>query len=234
MVRFINIILCFAVLMISPLLAVSDENLPLHTDQQKLSYTLGYQIGGQLANQIGQSGLNLDPGVFAQAIADVLSSRPPILTASEMEAVLQAYQNREQEKQNEAAEVARIRGEVFQTEYGRREGVLATKSGLQYRVIETGDGRSPGPSDTVVVHYVGRLIDETVFDSSRQRNTPATFSLGSIILGWQEILQLMREGDLWEVVIPSELAYGTQGAGPSSKIGPNETLVFEIELISIK
>jgi len=234
MVRWKRSMFCLIPIMISPLSVMSDENLPVQTDQQRLSYTLGYQIGGQLANQIGESGLNLDAQTFAQAIADVLSSRPPIISASEMEAVLQAYQTREQEKQIEVAEAARIRGEIFQTEYGRREGVLATKSGLQYRVIEGGDGRSPGSSDTVVVHYVGRLIDGVIFDSSRQRNTPATFSLGGIIPGWQEILQLMREGDLWEVVIPSELAYGVQGAGSSSKIGPNETLVFEIELISIK
>jgi len=234
MVRLTKSMFCLVAIIIAPLSVMSDESLLLQTDQQKLSYTLGYQIGGQLANQIGESGLNLDPHAFAQAIADVLSSRPPIISASEMEAVLQAYQTGEEEKQNEVAEAAKMRGEIFQTEYGRREGVLATKSGLQYRVIESGDGRSPGPSDTVVVHYVGRLIDETIFDSSRQRNSPATFSLGGIIRGWQEILQLMREGDLWEVVIPSELAYGAQGAGSSSQIGPNETLVFEIELISVR
>ena len=95
-----------------------------------------------------------------------------------------------------------------------------------------GEGRSPGPADTGGVHYVGQLIDGTEFDSSRGRGTPATFSLGGIIPGWQEALQLMREGYGWEVVIPSELAYGAQGAGAS--IGPNETLIFEIELISVK
>ena len=124
------------------------------------------------------------------------------------------------------------KGETFQVEYSQRQGVVATASGLQYRVIETGEGRSPGPADTVVVHYVGRLIDGTEFDSSRDRGTPATFSLGGIIPGWKEALQLMREGDVWEAVIPSELAYGARGAGTS--IGPNETLVFEIELISVK
>ncbi len=124
------------------------------------------------------------------------------------------------------------KGETFRAEYSQRQGVMATASGLQYRVIETGEGRSPGPADTVVVHYVGRLIDGTEFDSSRARGTPATFSLGGIIPGWKEALQLMHEGDVWEAVIPSELAYGARGAGTS--IGPNETLVFEIELISVK
>jgi len=196
------------------------------------SYALGYQIGGQLAAQIREGGLDLDPDAFAQAIVDVLSGRPPAMTAAQMEAALEMRQQQEIVRQNDAAETGRPRGEAFQTEYSQRQGVVATASGLQYRVIETGEGRSPGPADTVVVHYVGRLIDGTEFDSSRDRGTPATFSLGGIIPGWKEALQLMREGDVWEAVIPSELAYGARGAGTS--IGPNETLVFEIELISVK
>ena len=219
------------VLVVSPPVA-ADERSPIRTDQQMFSYTLGYQIGGQLAAQIREGGLDLDPDAFAQAIADVLSGRPPAMTAAQMEAALEMRQQQEKVRQNDAAETGRPRGEAFQGEYSQRQGVVATASGLQYRVIETGEGRSPGPADTVVVHYVGRLIDGTEFDSSRDRGTPATFSLGGIIPGWQEALQLMREGDTWEVVIPSELAYGARGAGTS--IGPNETLVFEIELISVK
>ena len=219
------------VLILSPPVA-ADERSPIRTDQQMFSYTLGYQIGGQLAAQIREGGLDLDPDAFAQAIVDVLSGRPPAMTTAEMEAALEMRQQQETVRQIDAAETGRPRGEAFQVEYSQRQGVVATASGLQYRVIETGEGRSPGPADTVVVHYVGRLIDGTEFDSSRDRGTPATFSLGGIILGWQEALQLMREGDTWEVVIPSELAYGDRGAGTS--IGPNETLVFEIELISVK
>jgi len=219
------------VLVVSPPVA-ADERSPIRTDQQMFSYTLGYQIGGQLAAQIREGGLDLDPDAFAQAIADVLSGSPPAMTAAEMEAALEMRQQQEKVRQNDAAETGRPRGEAFQVEYSQRQGVVATASGLQYRVIETGEGRSPGPADTVVVHYVGRLIDGTEFDSSRDRGTPATFSLGGIIPGWQEALQLMHEGDVWEVVIPSELAYGARGAGTS--IGPNETLVFEIELISVK
>ena len=219
------------VLVVSPPVA-ADERSPIRTDQQMFSYTLGYQIGGQLAAQIREGGLDLDPDAFAQAIADVLSGRPPAMTAAQMEAALEMRQQQEKVRQNDAAETGRPRGEAFQVEYSQRQGVVATASGLQYRVIETGEGRSPGPADTVVVHYVGRLIDGTEFDSSRDRGTPATFSLGGIIPGWQEALQLMHEGDVWEVVIPSELAYGARGAGTS--IGPNETLVFEIELISVK
>ena len=154
------------------------------------------------------------------------------MTSAQMEAALEILQQQGNTKRNAAAETGQSRGEAFQVEYSQRQGVVVTASGLQYRVIETGEGRSPGPADTVVVHYVGQLIDGTEFDSSRSRGTPATFSLGGIIPGWQEALQLMREGDIWEVVIPSELAYGAQGTGAS--IGPNETLVFEIELISVK
>ena len=212
--------------------AAADEQSLIRTDQQMVSYTLGYQIGGQLAAQIREGRLDLDPEAFAQAIADVLSGRPPAMTSAQMEAALEMLQHHKNSRRNTATETGQSRGEAFQVEYSQRQGVVATASGLQYRVIETGEGRSPGPADTVVVHYVGQLIDGTEFDSSKGRGTPATFSLGGIIPGWQEALQLMREGDIWEVVIPSELAYGAQGAGGS--IGPNETLVFEIELISVK
>ena len=212
--------------------AAADEQSLIRTDQQMVSYTLGYQIGGQLAAQIREGGLDLDPEAFSQAIADVLSGRPPAMTSAQMEAALEMLQHQQNSRRNTTAENGQSRGEAFQVEYSQRQGVVATASGLQYRVIETGEGRSPGPADTVVVHYVGQLIDGTEFDSSKGRGTPATFSLGGIIPGWQEALQLMREGDIWEVVIPSELAYGAQGAGAS--IGPNETLVFEIELISVE
>ncbi len=214
-----------------PSTATGEQPL-IQTDQQMVSYTLGYQIGGQLAAQIREGGLNLDLDAFAQAIADVLSGRPPAMTSAQMEAALEMLQQQQNARRITAVETGQSRGQAFQVEYSQRQDVVVTASGLQYRVIETGEGRSPGPADTVVVHYVGQLIDGTEFDSSRGRGTPATFSLGGIIPGWQEALQLMREGDIWEVVIPSELAYGAQGAGAS--IGPNETLVFEIELISVK
>ena len=212
--------------------AAADEQSLIRTDQQMVSYTLGYQIGGQLAVQIREGEVDVDPEAFALAIADVLSGRPPAMTSAQMEAALEMLQQQQNASRITAAETGQSRGQAFQVEYSQRQDAVVTASGLQYRVIETGEGRSPGPTDTVVVHYVGQLIDGTEFDSSRGRGTPATFSLGGIIPGWQEVLQLMREGDIWEVVIPSELAYGAQGAGAS--IGPNETLVFEIELISVK
>ena len=120
----------------------------------------------------------------------------------------------------------------FLEENKTKEGVITLPSGLQYKVLESGKGGSPGTEDLVVVHYRGRLLDGTEFDSSHKRGQPATFSLAGIIPGWQEILQLMGEGALWEVVIPPELAYGKAGAG--GLIGPNQTLVFEIELREIR
>ena len=211
---------------------IADGQSLIQTEKQKFSYTIGYQIGSQLVEQMKSGSIDIDQETFVQAIADAVAERSPLLTASEMEESLRAHQTTEEAKQVAAAESGRLRGKAFRDEYSRDKAVVVTESGLQYRIIEEGMGRSPGAADTVVVHYVGRLIDGSIFDSSRDRGNPATFSLGGIIAGWKEVLQLMVEGDVWEVVIPPELAYGAQGAG--ANIGPNETLVFEIELISIK
>jgi FKBP-type peptidyl-prolyl cis-trans isomerase FklB len=211
---------------------IADNRSGIQTDKQKFSYTIGYQIGGQLAEQIRVGALDIDHDAFVQAISDAVADQPPVLTVEEMENSLKKHQVREEANKSAAAESGRSRGQIFQDEYSNREDVLATGSGLQYRVLQEGNGRSPESTDTVVVHYIGRLIDGNVFDSSRDRGNPATFSLGGIIPGWQEVLQLMVEGDIWEVVIPTGLAYGVQGAGAS--IGPNETLIFEIELIMVK
>tara|TARA_B100000029_G_scaffold256506_1_gene253234 strand:+ start:8453 stop:9148 length:696 start_codon:yes stop_codon:yes gene_type:complete len=213
-------------------LTIADNQAMIETDKQKFSYTIGYQIGNQLAEQVVREKIDIDVDTFMKAIDDAFLNRSPLMTDDEMKESLSVYQLQAMEKQNAMAESGRMRGQDYRTDYGRRSDVVATKSGLQYRIIESGAGRSPGPTDTVVVHYVGRLIDGSVFDSSRARGNPATFSLDSIIKGWREVLQIMVEGDIWEVVIPPELAYGAQGAGAS--IGPNETLVFEIELIAIK
>ena len=138
--------------------AAADERSLIQTDQQMFSYTLGYQIGGQLAAQIRDGGLDLDSDAFAQGIADVLSGRPPAMTSAQMEAALKMLQQQQNEKRDTAAETGQSRGEAFQTEYSQHQGVVVTTSGLQYRIIEAGEGRSPGPADTVVVHYVGQLI----------------------------------------------------------------------------
>jgi len=122
-------------------------------------------------------------------------------------------------------------GQAFLDENGKKEGVVVLPSGLQYRIIEAGDGTSPGPTDAVTVHYRGTLLDGTEFDSSYGRGQPATFQTNGVIMGWYEALQLMREGSRWELFVPPDLAYGASGAGPI--IGPNSTLIFEVELLAV-
>ena len=209
----------------------ADQSAP--SDQkQKLSYALGYQIGSQIATQIMAERLDLDPRQFARAIEDVLSARPPAISEDDMAVAISAQQQQAQEQQIAMVETNKTRGEAFRATFAEEDGVQTTASGLAYRVLAAGSDKRPGPEATVVVHYRGTLVDGTEFDSSFKRGQPATFSLGGIIPGWQEALQLMGEGARWEVVIPPELGYGNAGAG--GLIGPEETLVFEIELLEVK
>jgi FKBP-type peptidyl-prolyl cis-trans isomerase FklB len=202
------------------------------TESEKFSYALGYQVGSQIRSQFSNENLKIDPDRFGQAIADVLADRDPAMDAGEMQASLEKERDKQQAEQTAKADASRERSAAYLEENAKMEGVVVTDSGIQYRVLEEGSGATPGAEDTVVVHYRGTLIDGTEFDSSYKRGQPATFALGGIIPGWQEALQLMKEGDRWEVIIPSELAYGERGAG--GVIGPNETLVFEIELMEVK
>ena len=210
---------------------VADES-PLETDQQKYSYALGHQIGRQIAQQINAEGVVLDADAFSRGIADVLAGRGLALSEEEMMAAISAKEQQEHQRMSEAAGLNAEAGDRFRAEYSARAGVSQTQSGLLYRIITEGAAQRPGPDATVVVHYRGTLPDGTEFDSSHKRGQPATFSLAGIIPGWREALQLMGEGALWEVVIPAELAYGKTGAG--GLIGPNQTLLFEIELLEIK
>lgn len=209
----------------------ADDAVPESASEQ-FSYALGFQIGTQIARQMMAEGLDLDPGYLAQAIEDVLSGAPPAMTQAEMDAAITAIQQQSQEKSMEKVKAAEQAGQEFRQTYRDQDGVRETESGILYRVLTPGTGGQPKIDDTVVVHYRGTLVDGAEFDSSIRRGQPATFSLGGIIPGWQEALQLMREGARWEVVIPPELAYGETGAGGA--IGPQETLIFEIELIEVK
>lgn len=202
------------------------------TESEKFSYALGYQIGSQIRSQFSNENLSIDPDMFGQAIADVLGGRDPAMEVGEMQASLDKEREKQQAEQTAKADASRERNAAYLEENAKMEGVVVTDSGIQYRVLQDGSGKTPGAEDTVVVHYRGTLTDGTEFDSSYKRGQPATFALGGIIPGWQEALQLMKEGDRWEVIIPSELAYGERGAG--GVIGPNETLVFEIELLEVK
>lgn len=199
----------------------------------KLSYALGHNIGHQLIGMgLGKS-LNIDD--YAAAIRDVMEGRPEQMSAAEVQQVLQHFFNELEERQQaEAAErgrAARAEGEAFLAENKKQPGVVTTASGLQYTVLQKGNGRQPKASDTVRCHYEGRLLDGTVFDSSYRRGVPADFGLRQVISGWTEGVQLMKEGAKYRFFIPYNLAYGEHGAG--ADIPPYAALVFDVELIKV-
>ena len=201
---------------------------PLTTNVERFSYGVGLQIGQQLKRQ-GLSGI--DTRAIAMAIEDVLAGNDLRVSMDDMRVAATAYQNELNSEKLAKAEKNKVAGDKFLQGNSTREGVVVLDSGLQYRVVESGAGESPVETDTVLVHYRGRLLDGTEFDSSYGRGVPAEFGVGQVIPGWQQALQLMPVGSKWEVWIPASLAYGTEGTGG---IGPNETLHFDIELIEIK
>jgi FKBP-type peptidyl-prolyl cis-trans isomerase FklB len=217
--------LAVAVLATASALAAPPQ---LSTQQQKFSYAVGFQI----AQGLKRDGIEIDHKAFSQAVEDVMRGRKPQLTAAEMQAAVQRFREDKAREQAQVAEKNAKAGEAFMAANKKKKGVVTLPSGLQYKVIKAGTGARPKPTDTVVVNYRGALINGQVFDSSYKRGEPATFQVNQVIKGWQEALPLMKEGAKWQVVIPPDLAYGPRGAG--SVIGPNETLVFDIELVSIK
>ena len=172
---------------------------------------------------------------FADGVSAVFEGAQPKMSYDEAKNVIRDFFMALEQKQNEAAtkmgEVNKAAGEAFLAENAKRAEVKTTESGLQYEVLAEGNGEKPAASDTVVVHYTGTLIDGTVFDSSVERGTPATFGVTQVIPGWVEALQLMQVGAKWRLYIPSDLAYGPRGAGGA--IGPNATLIFDVELLQI-
>lgn len=198
----------------------------------KVSYALGIGIGRQLS-QMGAADLNIDD--FAQAIKDVIAGDLKLGDAEAQQIVQEFFAKQEEKQKAEAAEkgkAAKQDGEKFLAENGKKEGVITTASGLQYQVLCEGNGQSPKATDTVECHYEGTLIDGTKFDSSYDRGQTATFPLNQVIAGWTEGLQLMKEGGKYRFFIPYELGYGERGAGAS--IPPFSTLVFDVELVSVK
>lgn len=198
----------------------------------KLSYALGLSMG----NNFRASGIEtINVQDFADGVASVFYGSESKMTYDEAKAVIQEYFTALEAKQKEAAaamaDVNAKAGQEFLAENGKRAEVKTTASGLQYEVIKEGDGVQPAASDQVVVHYTGKLIDGTVFDSSEERGMPATFGVTQVIPGWVEALQLMKAGSTWRLFIPSQLAYGPQGAG--GVIGPNQTLIFDVTLIEV-
>ncbi len=200
----------------------------LETEKQKVSYAIGSQLGAQLK----RDELDLDLKIFTQAIEDAMQGKPSMMEPAEMMQTMQEFQKRKQaemqEKRQGLAKENKEQGDKFLADNAKKEGIVTTTTGLQYKVLTEGHGPKPAKEATVEVHYRGTLINGEEFDSSYKRGQPATFPINRVIPGWTEALQLMPEGSKWQLFIPASLAYGPGGTG---KIGPNATLLFEVELL---
>jgi len=206
----------------------AQEKLVLKNQKEKVSYIIGMDIGGNLKKQ----SIDIDPNILAKGIQDALGGAKSLLTDQEIQETMVAFKREMVAKQEEIAKKNKVDGEAFLAENKKKEGVKTLPSGLQYKVIKAGTDKKPKLSDSVTSHYRGTLIDGTEFDSSYKRGQPVTFPVSGVIPGWTEALQLMGEGAKWQIFVPSNLAYGERGAG--IMIGPNATLIFEIEIISIQ
>jgi FKBP-type peptidyl-prolyl cis-trans isomerase FklB len=230
--------LFFVLFLLMPVVACAAEEakispeMKLDTPKSRISYTIGVNIGKDFKTQQ----MDIDADVLFMGLKDSLAGKELQLTDEEMATEIQTFQQEMQAKITAEREKSvaknQVEGEAFLAENAKQEGVVVTESGLQYKVLESGEGDSPGPADMATVHYRGTLIDGTQFDSSYDRGQPATFPVGGVIAGWTEALQLMKPGAKWQLVIPAGLAYGERGAGQN--IGPNATLLFEVELISVE
>ena len=213
-------------------IAAAQDAPALKDQKEKLSYALGMDLG----NQFKKQAVEVDADIFVKGLKDSLSGNKTLLTEQEARAAITALQNEIRTKQmaiaKELGENNKKEGDAFLAENKTREGVVTLDSGLQYKVLTAGEGKKPTIDDTVVCNYRGTLINGTEFDSSYKRNQPATFPVKGVIKGWTEALQLMPAGSKWQLFIPPNLAYGERGTG--NLIGPNATLVFEVELISIQ
>jgi FKBP-type peptidyl-prolyl cis-trans isomerase FklB len=202
------------------------------TQKEKVSYAIGMEMGKGVKAQ----GLDLDPGVLAQGLRDAISGAKPQMSEEDLKKVIGELQQEMRQKQMQAQEAAAIenktKGEAFLAENAKKEGVVALPDGLQYKILTAGQGKKPAESDTVLCNYKGTFVDGAEFDSSAQAGgKPVPFEVKNVIPGFKEVLQLMPVGSKWQVFVPSNLAYGERGAG--NVIGPNSTLIFEIELVSI-
>ncbi|MDX8380541.1 MAG: FKBP-type peptidyl-prolyl cis-trans isomerase [Ghiorsea sp.] len=204
----------------------------LETDTQKLSYAMGLDVGKSLKNLE----TDVDADAFALAVNDVLSGEkvklPEELAANIKQEFFRKKQASQMAKRKSAGSENKTKGEAFLAENAKKDGIKVTASGLQYEVIKQGDGAKPKPENTVKVHYKGTTIDGTEFDSSYSRGQPISFPLNGVIPGWTEGVALMPVGSKYRFFIPSDLAYGERGAG--AKIGPNSTLIFDVELLAIE
>lgn len=204
----------------------------LKTDKEKISYSIGMDIGGNLK----RGSVEVDPDLLARGLKDSYGGGKTILTEDQARQAITDFQKAQMAKQAETMKILseknKADGEKFLAENAKKEGVKVLPSGLQYKELTPGTGKSPKSTDTVTTHYKGTLIDGAEFDSSYKRGEPATFPVSGVIPGWTEALQLMKEGAKWQLFIPSKLAYGEKGVG--QVIGPNATLIFEVELLTVK
>jgi FKBP-type peptidyl-prolyl cis-trans isomerase FklB len=216
----------------SEIIAQKQKRKAPKTEKEKISYSIGVSIGRNMKSQE----IELDQALFTQGIKDGLGTSKTLISEKEIDSTMRALDQemmaKMQEKQKIAGEKNAKEGEAFLEENRNKEGVVTLQSGLQYKIIKAGDGPKPTKEQTVKCHYRGTLIDGTEFDSSYKRGEPAEFPLNGVIKGWTEALQLMPVGSKWQLFIPSNLAYGASGAGQT--IGPNATLIFDVELLSIK
>ena len=206
----------------------AQENPVLKNQKEKMSYIIGMDIGRDFKKQ----SIDIDPDILAKGMKDAIAGGKPLLTEQEVREVTAVFQKEMAARQEETAKKNKKDGEAFLAENKKKEGVKTLPSGLQYKVIKAGTGKKPKLTDTVTAHYRGTLVDGTEFDSSYKRGQATTFQVSGVIPGWKEALQLMEEGAKWQLFIPSNLAYGERGA--AGFIGPNATLIFEIELLSIQ
>lgn len=226
-----KMLLAAALLSASSLTYAADPVKSLESDEQKVSYSFGLIFGKRMTNDLP----SLDLDVFIRGVKDGFKGDPALLSDAQIEEVLKNFQNSQRQEQlqqfEKVAEDNKATGSAFLAQNKDKEGVVTLASGLQYKVIKEGTGTKPKADSTVKVHYTGSLINGTVFDSSIERGEPVSFPVNGVIPGWTEALQLMNEGSKWNLYIPSDLAYGPGG---NRNIGPNETLLFEVELLEVK
>lgn len=211
----------------------ASSNSPLKTNKEKASYALGMNVGSSLHRQ----SVDIDPDLFAQGLKDAMAGKKPLISEDEGRAALMQLQNevrtQQAQKMKEEGDSNKKAGDAYLAANKAKPGVVTLPSGLQYKILKEGTGPKPTATDTVECNYTGTLINGTEFDSSAKHGGPAKFPVNGVIKGWTEALQLMPVGSKWQLFIPSDLAYGERGT-PDGSIGPNSTLVFEVELVSIE
>ncbi len=220
-------IISFALLSLAGSVFGQDKSTPLKDSKDKVSYSIGLNIGFNLKKQ----NVSINPDTFVLGLKDALAGKPQ-MTDEQVKETMTAFEKEMIDKQKAAGVKNGADGEKFLAENKKKEGVKTTASGLQYKVVKEGTGAQPKEKDTVMANYRGTLIDGTEFDSSYTRGQPATFPVSGVIKGWTEALQMMKVGSKYQLFIPANLAYGERAMGPD--IGPNSTLIFEVELLDVK